>query len=382
MTTRGWGTDARTVGLLGVGDIAIHNTPTILAGTADFLIVRSAGNNGLGIATDGTLYAWGYNFYGQLGNGTTDSAAHSTPAQVSGLANIVKVDLGGGFGESYALDNAGNLYGWGNNNYGQLGLGNTTAQTTPTIIATGVVDFASGASHLIILQTGGVVQTAGDNRAGALATTLNSGTFTPVTTFQTVTPSGASPVIAVAAGDEYTVVLRADGTVLGVGDAHNGTIGNASSATINNSWLTVNFSPAVAIWTSVFTTFAQYNDGTVWGLGGNNAGILGTGSTSPGTTNTPLQMLIPGGVTPTQFINGWNTGIGGFRASDGTIYTWGNGRLGGMGDGGTTVNNPTPSSVNGLTGQNWIGGGCLNVWAGDASPTPTARARSFVTIIG
>ncbi|KFA90286.1 RCC1 domain-containing protein, partial [Archangium violaceum] len=76
---------------------------------------------------DGTVWSWGYNYYGQLGDGTTTS--RSTPAALSGIDNSTEVEAGGYF--SAARKQNGSVWAWGQNSYGQLGDDTTTNHSTP-----------------------------------------------------------------------------------------------------------------------------------------------------------------------------------------------------------------------------------------------------------
>lgn len=83
---------------------------------------------------NGDVYSWGYNGYGQLGHG--DTTNRNTPTRISTLSNIRSIVAGGGnYGTIFAIDDSNNLFGWGYNNYGQVGNGNTTNVTTPVQIS-------------------------------------------------------------------------------------------------------------------------------------------------------------------------------------------------------------------------------------------------------
>src|SRR5262249_31207292 len=94
---------------------------------------------------------WGWNYFGQLGDGTTDS--HSTPVPVSGLTNVTAIAAGSG--HSIALKSDGTVRTWGNNVYGQLGIGSSDENPHPTPVAvSGVVNIVAitaGDSHNLVL---------------------------------------------------------------------------------------------------------------------------------------------------------------------------------------------------------------------------------------
>jgi alpha-tubulin suppressor-like RCC1 family protein len=82
-------------------------------------------------SNDGTVWAWGYNFFGQLGDGTTTQ--RTTPVQVPGLTGVIAV--AGSSYHSLAVRNDGTVWAWGNNGYGQLGDGTSTQRTSPVQVS-------------------------------------------------------------------------------------------------------------------------------------------------------------------------------------------------------------------------------------------------------
>ncbi|MZG88400.1 RCC1 repeat-containing protein, partial [Staphylococcus aureus] len=81
----------------------------------------------IALKSDGTVWAWGYNGYGQLGDGSTTN--RSTPVQVSGLTDVIAI--AGGYYHTIALKSDGTVWAWGHNEGGQLGDGSTTNRSTP-----------------------------------------------------------------------------------------------------------------------------------------------------------------------------------------------------------------------------------------------------------
>jgi alpha-tubulin suppressor-like RCC1 family protein len=115
----------------------------------------------LALASDGSVYAWGYNGYGQLGNGSTITS--TIPVQVSIPAGVSFQSIAAGYDHSLAVATDGSVYAWGNNSHGQLGDGSTTTRLTPVqaTIPTGVIvqSIAAGYHHSLALATDGSVYT-------------------------------------------------------------------------------------------------------------------------------------------------------------------------------------------------------------------------------
>ncbi len=117
--------------------------------------VVSGLNHSLALKPDGTLWSWGYNNYGQLGNGGTGE--QWSPGQVVGISNVVAA--AGGTSHSLAVKADGTVWAWGYNAYGQLGDGTTTQRNTPVQVSglTNVVGVAAGWGHSVALKSDGTV---------------------------------------------------------------------------------------------------------------------------------------------------------------------------------------------------------------------------------
>lgn len=122
-----WGWGANDYGAIGDGTTDLRKTPVMAVGISGAVVVRSCGYTTAALRNDGTVWTWGSNSSGQLGTGYPPFFS-STPAQVPGLSNINRVSLG--FDHIMAMTNT-NVWLWGNNNYGQLGDGSTNIRTAP-----------------------------------------------------------------------------------------------------------------------------------------------------------------------------------------------------------------------------------------------------------
>ncbi len=155
-----------------------YTTPVQVPGLAGITAIAAGGSHSLAVKSDGTVWAWGYNHLGQLGNGTYDGPP--TPIQVSGLSNMMEVAAGGN--HSLALKNDGTVWAWGNNSTAQLGDGTTnTFRTTPvqTIGLSNVTALAAGDLHSMALKSDGTVWTWGSDAVGQRGYTTIINYYTP-----------------------------------------------------------------------------------------------------------------------------------------------------------------------------------------------------------
>lgn len=182
LTTTGvkcWGDNY--FGELGDGTTTMRLTPADVTGLGIGLTAITAGlHHTCGVTTDGGVKCWGDNYYGQLGDGTTTSSY--TPSDVTGLGSGVTAVAGGGY-HTCALTTGGGVKCWGWNNYGQLGDGTTTSRYTPsdvTGLGSGVTEIATDLYHTCALNTGGGVKCWGVNYDGELGDGTITNRIAPV----------------------------------------------------------------------------------------------------------------------------------------------------------------------------------------------------------
>ena len=186
-------------------------------GSSNDWVAIAAGERGTSFAlkSNGELWAWGDNGCGQLGLGT--SATYKITPQRVGSANDWVAIAGGAF-HSLAVKSNGTLWAWGCNDYGQLGLGPLPGTNTPTQVGNDTDWYAvsGGSSHTVAIKSNGSLWTCGDNPYGQLGNGSNTtipinSTLVPITTDAYTNPFGN--LIAIKAGRDYNVALKNDKTV-------------------------------------------------------------------------------------------------------------------------------------------------------------------------
>jgi len=196
---------------------------------AKVVAVAAGPNHSVALKDDGTVWAWGYNYHGQLGDGTTTD--RTTPVQVSSLAGVTAIATGGSVYGSHtlAMTSDGTVWAWGYNYYGQLGDGTTTNRTTPVQVS-GLMDvtrIAAGGYHNLALMSDTTAYAWGHNAQGQ----LGDGTWTSRPT--PVLVSGLTDVTRISAGEAHSLAIRADGTAWAWGYNIAGQLGVGSTTEHN-----------------------------------------------------------------------------------------------------------------------------------------------------
>ncbi|MFD7322897.1 RCC1 domain-containing protein [Streptomyces sp. NPDC059875] len=287
-------------GQLGDGTTDNRHTPVTVAGlTAANTTGLAASTHGLAVLSNGTVKAWGANDYGQLGDGTTSDLSdpdHLTPGTVPELSGVTAVATG--CLHSLALLSNGTVKAWGNNFSGQLGDGTTGSISTtpvtvidpsnPSVPLSGVTAIAAGCDHSLALLSNGTVKAWGDNSAGQLGNGSTGGTSgTPVTVVN------LTGVRDIDAGDSHSLALLSNQTVRAWGDNSDGQLGNGSTGGTSGTPVTVvNLIRVRGISAGRSHSLARLSDDTLRAWGGNDQGQLGnastTGSDTPITVRTGI----------------------------------------------------------------------------------------------
>ena len=309
--------------------------------------LKAAFNNGtqsekilpFNIQAPGGAKAWGYNSYGQLGDGSTTN--RTTPVDVSTLSSGV-VQISAGVQHACALLDTGAMKCWGRNIYGQLGNGTTTQSTTPVDVSTlssGVAQISAGGTHTCALLDTGAVKCWGHNNFGQLGDGTASNSTTPVNV-----STLSSGVVQISAGQYYTCALLNTGAMKCWGYNANGQLGNG---TITNSITPVDVSAlscgVARISAESAHTCALLDTGAMKCWGYNALGQLGNGTKTQSTTPVDVSTLSSG---VAQISTGGTHTCA--LLDTGAMKCWGSNAFGQLGDG-TTTQRTTPVNVSTLS---------------------------------
>ena len=295
--------------------------------------VSAGANYTMGISRNGTLWAWGRNNQGQLGNGMWSNNPTLAPIQIGTNTNWASVSAG--YGHTVAIRTDGSLWAWGRNNHGQLGDGTITSRNTPHQIgtATNWASVSAGREHTMAVRADGTLWAWGRNNRGQ----LGDGTTT-----QRDSPIQIGPMTNwayVSAGGSHNVAVRTNGTLWAWGEkAH---LQSTVTWCIHNYGLIPVRIGTDTNWKSVSAgsshTAAARTDGTLWAWGNNTLGWLGDGMESTNGTSTSIDN---NRATPVQIgmAPRWlsATVSAGERhavavGTDGSLWAWGNTAYGKLG---------------------------------------------------
>lgn len=275
-----------------------------------------------GLKSNDTLWGFGKNTHGQLGLGTIVDI--SSPVQTGSDTDWAEVF--GSFGRcNFGIRTDGSLYAWGQNPHGNLGDGTNTARSVPVQIPGTWTTLAAGLYHTIAIKSNGSLWGWGDTGSGQVGSgSTGSSIASPVALL------AGNTFVKVAAGHSSSFAIKSDGTLWAWGTNGSGQIGLGTSTSLRYS--TPVQVGSLTTWTEIktagSTVFGKQSNGTYWSWGYNSDGQLGIGSIA--SKSTPVQ--VPG-TDWSLILPSWGFVLG--LKNDGTLYAWGEGSDGVHGTGTT-----------------------------------------------
>lgn len=313
----------------------------------------SSSSNATLLAVDsaGSMYGWGYNNTGQTGVGNTTSPLKLL-TKLTAFAGKTMTQTAAGLLHSVGLDSTGKVYTWGDNTYGQLGNGTTTSSVTPVTVTGGalagktVTAVAAGFFHSLALDSTGKLYSWGDNTYGQLGIGSTTQQNSPVAVSTSGVLSGKT-IVAIAVGGRLSMVLDSNGQLYAWGQNGSGEVGNGSAG-VQSSPVAVSTSGVLsgktikAMSAAYGKAMALDSTGQVYAWGSNTYGQLGDGTTT--NRNTPVAVTGLSGVTIKSISSSYTHSLA--IDSAGAAWAWGLNTSGQLGDG-TTTNRSTPVLVTG-----------------------------------
>jgi alpha-tubulin suppressor-like RCC1 family protein len=296
------------------------------------------------------LYSWGVNNSGQLALGNT--TYYSSPKQVGSLTNWSSLSAGVSIG--FAIKTNGTLWAWGFNRQGQLGLGNTTNYSSPKQVGalTNWYQVSAGGYFVMAIKTDGTLWGWGSNGSGQ----LGLGNTTQYSSPKQV--GSLTNWLKIAANYNWCLAIKTDGTLWAWGSNVYGALGTGNTTYYSSpkqvgsgtSWATISSG-------SYATAFAIKTDGTIWGWGRGQNGQLGNNTTDY-SFSSPIQI---GSLTTWATVNSRPYSTLAIK-TDGTLWAWGKNEYGQLGIGSIT-DNSSPVQVGALTNWLFVSGSYSNTTA-------------------
>lgn len=319
----------KTAGAAQCWGLNYTSAPTNIAGISDVVEVAPGYLHTCARKSDGTVWCWGDNTYGQLGDGTNDDSP--TPVQVRALSgsgsvpltNAIQIDAGENYACALRADHT--IWCWGRNFDGQLGSGDNSDRNIARRVLgiANALQVATGAWHACALRASGV-SCWGYNRYGGLGDGTTTSRNQPV-------PVAITDVVEVSAGYKHSCARKSDGTLWCWGRNADGQLGNGANAD-TAAPVQVLAATGNAITTAANVSAGAYHscatlaDGTARCWGYNAYGQLGNGATS--STNRAVEVSAMS--TALTITTGERHTCA--RRSDKSIYCWGQNGYGQLGD--------------------------------------------------
>lgn len=340
LTTAGtiycWG--GNYYGQLGDGSDVPSNIPVQVSSAIAFVAISARSGHTCALTAEGDGYCWGRGTEGQLGDGMELDATTPQPVSMPDGIDFSRIDAG--FGHTCALTRGGTAYCWGWNDAAQIGDNSTTPRPTPVLVSGGRVfrSLTVGGFHTCGVTTGDALYCWGANWSGQFGDGTVQGTQVPA-------PAASLPVHVAAAGDDHTCALATAGGVRCWGHRGRGKLGDGTTASaLQPAAIAGSYTAITAGAESHTCAVTAAGAPHCWGL--NVDGQLGNGSTVTAST-TPVAVTVPAGLTFDQVDAGATHSCA--RTVGGDVYCWGVNWAGQLGDG-TTAQRVSAVRVNAPAG--------------------------------
>jgi len=350
-----WASGQNNTGQLGLNDVSGRSSPVQVGALTNWRLVSCGKYSTLVTKTDGTLWAWGRNPNGELGDNTI--VHRSSPVQVGALTNwkqvsgtITAAALGS---HTISVKTDGTLWSWGHNGYGNLGLNDLVHRSSPTQVGALTnwkqVSSAGGGSSAAI-KTDGTLWSWGKNSYGNLG--LND-----IVHRSSPTQVGAlTNWKQVAGGWKHVLAIKTDGTLWSWGNNTNGALGQNNTTSYSSPVQVGTLTNWKQVVGGFYYSAAIKTDGTLWSWGQNNFGQLGLNDIVH--RSSPVQV---GSLTNWKLVSSGDYHIAAIK-TDGTLWSWGSGTLGQLGLI-TAVSRSSPTQVGTLTNWKQVSSGMGSIEA-------------------
>jgi len=308
-----WGWGSNRYGQLGNGNMGYYQIgdltyeepiPIQIKAGTKWTAIAAGSDHSLAIDADGNLWVWGHNYYGQLGNGNSGEGAHElVPVQIR--AGTKWSAIAAGWDHSLAIDASGNLWAWGYNGFGQLGNGtggiSSADQAIPVPISpeTKWTAIAAGWFHNLAIDASGNLWAWGLNSHGQLGNGKNGNYGSNYYENYENTPvqiKAGTKWTAIAVGSDHSLAIDASGNLWTCGLNEYGQLGNGTSGDGSDKNIPIQIKAGIK-WTAIaggwnYSLAAGADEG-LWAWGYNGYRQLGLGESSPDQIATPEQVHFP-----------------------------------------------------------------------------------------